>query len=253
MIFFIGLAAGAFGALAGLGGGVVMIPLLAGLYRLEQHAAHGSSLVALIFTGIASAAVYYRNDAADLLAAAALAVGAVFMVRLGVKSAQAMPDWQLKKEFGGLLCCVALMLLVKSFTLSALFYPDLPVKMVILLAAGALTGFFSGMFGVGGGFIMVPVLTLLAGYDQHTAQGSSLLAMIPVGALAAYTHWRIGQVNEKILPWLIPGVVVGSLGGAYLAHSLPELYLRLIFSAVLLLTGLKYFNAAEPKITNKFS
>jgi uncharacterized membrane protein YfcA len=151
-----------------------------------------------------------------------------------------MPAWKLKKAFGGLLCFVVLLLLVKSFSLSALLNPEVPSKIIILLVAGAITGFLSGMLGVGGGSTMVPVMVLLAGYDQYTAQGTSLLAMIPIGAIGAYTHWRFGQVSTETLPCLIPGIVIGSLGGAFLAHLLPELALRLFFAAVLLWTGIKY-------------
>ncbi|MER3557375.1 MAG: permease, partial [Thermus sp.] len=113
-------------------------------------------------------------------------------------------------------------------------------RVLSLLLAGGLTGFLSGMMGVGGGTIMVPAMVLLLGMGQHTAQGSSLLAMVPAGALGAYTHFRLGNVNRVLLPGLIPGILLGTYLGGSLAHTLPEGTLRVIFALVLVWTGLRY-------------
>ena len=244
----IGLIAGIFGSLVGLGGGVVMIPLLVGLLKMEQHKAHGTSLVALVFTGITGMIVYQRHDSVNIWAAVIMASIAVLTVRYGVRYSMALPGWKLKKAFGLLLCFVALMMLLKSFTLSALFEPGLVGIVIILLITGAITGFMSGMLGVGGGSTMVPVMVLITGFDQHTAQGTSLLAMIPIGVTAAYAHWRIDQVNKIILPFLIPAIIIGSVIGGYLAHSMPELTLRIIFAAILLWNGVKYIKTTKPGV-----
>lgn len=248
MSIVIGLAAGIFGSLVGLGGGVVMIPLLVGLLKMEQHKAHGTSLVALVFTGIAGMIVYQKHESVVIWAAAILAAIAVFTVKYGVKYSLALPGWKLKRAFGFLLCFVALMMLLKSFSLSAVFTPNIVGVIMILLVVGAVTGFLSGMLGVGGGSIMVPAMVLIVGFDQHTAQGTSLLAMIPIGATAAYAHWRVDQLNKIILPFLIPSIILGSVIGGYLAHSLPEQALRLVFSAVLLWNGIKYIKTVNPGV-----
>ena len=240
MIFFIGLLAGTFGALVGLGGGVVLIPLLVGVLKMNQHKAHGTSLATLVFTGIAGMVVYLNFGSVDYIAALALATSAIIMTHLGAKNALAMPEWKLKKAFGGLLCFVSAMLLLKTFSLPILFSPELPIKILILVIVGVVTGFLSGMMGVGGGSIMVPAMILLTGTDQVTAQGTSLLAMVPIGLAGAYAHWNLGTVNKEILPLLIPGIVIGALAGSYMAHSIPDLALRLLFSVILLWTGINY-------------
>ena len=246
MYILIGLLAGVFGGLVGIGGGAVMIPLLSGLMKMEQHKAHGASLFALVFTGLAGMLVYQRYSSVNMGAAALLAVIAVVTVRFGVKHAAALPGWQLKKAFGGLLCFVAVMLPLKTVLATSLFSPGFVGTGLILLLAGALTGFLSGMLGVGGGVIMVPALALFVGFDQHTAQGTSLMAMIPIGAVAAYEHWRLDLVCKNILPYLVPGIVVGSVIGGNLAHHLPELTLKLVFAVVLLWTGIKFIKTTKP-------
>ena len=100
MSFVIGLMAGLFGGLVGLGGGVVMIPLMIRFFRLEQVLAHGTSLMALIFTGAAGAVTYYLNGSVDVLAAALMAAAAIFTARFGALYANSLPEWQLKRAFG---------------------------------------------------------------------------------------------------------------------------------------------------------
>jgi len=216
-----------------------------GLLKMDQHKAHGSSLVALVFTGIAGMIIYNNYGSVDVLAAMILAASGIIMSRYGVKHALALPDWKLKRAFGGLLCSVALLLLLKTIALP-LLAPPFVAKVIILLVGGALTGFISGMMGIGGGAIMVVIMVFFTGSNQFTAQGTSLLAMAPIGLVGAYTHWRFGTVNKDILPLLIPGIIIGSLTGGYFAHRLPELVLRLIFSAVLVWMGVKYLSTAKP-------
>ncbi len=242
----IGLSAGFFGGLVGLGGGVIMIPLMAGFLKMNQHKAHGTSLVALVFTGISGAFTYSLNGTVDLLASLLLASTAIFTARAGARYGNALPEWKLKKFFGGFLILTSLLLLLKSY----LHNVDEPatglLKISVLLLTGILTGFLSGMMGVGGGTIMVPSMVLLTGFTQYTAQGSSLLAMVPVGIVGAYTHWRLGNVNTGVLPGLIPGILLGTYLGGSLAHIIPEVALRIIFATVLIWTGVKYLRTPEP-------
>jgi hypothetical protein len=238
----IGLVAGAFGGLAGLGGGVIMIPLMIRFFKFGQHQAHGTSLMALVFTGLSGAVTYYLNGSVDFLAAALLAASAIFTARFGAMYAHALPEWQLKRAFGCFVICVSLLLLSKPYLaqLTFLAHPATGwVKVAALLAGGALAGFLSGMMGVGGGSIMVPALVLLVGLSQYSAQGSSLLAMVPAGSVGAYTHWRLGNVVTRVLPGLIPGILIGTYCGGTLAHLLSEANLRLIFAGVLIWLGIR--------------
>jgi uncharacterized membrane protein YfcA len=243
----IGLAAGAFGGLVGLGGGVVMIPLMVGVLGLTQHQAHGTSLVALVFTGIAGAATYASRGAVDLVAAASLAVPAVATARLGARFAHALPEWQLKRAFGAFLLLVTALLLAKPhLAVLAAAGPGAPGQLAVLVAAGALTGFLSGMMGVGGGSLMVPAMVLLAGFPQVLAQGSSLLAMVPAGAAGAHKHWQLGNVVRRLLPGLVPGILAGTWIGSSVALRLDEGSLRIAFAIVVSYSGIRFLRAPRP-------
>jgi uncharacterized membrane protein YfcA len=103
------------------------------------------------------------------------------------------------------------------------------------------------MMGIGGGSIMVPAMVLIAGFSQYTAQGCSLLAMIPVGVVGAYTHWPLGNVQSNILTGLVPGILIGTYLGGSLAHILSEGTLRVIFAVVLVRTGINYLRTPKPQ------
>src|SRR5512137_1320118 len=244
--FLIGLAAGTFGGLVGLGGGVVMIPLMVGVAGLVQKQAHGTSLVAVVVTGLVGAATYAARGRVDVWAAVLLAATATITARLGARHANLLPEWKLKRAFGTFLLVVAVLLLVRPWIAGPATDPGPWVRGAVLLATGVFTGFLSGMMGVGGGSIMVPAMVLLAGFPQVLAQGSSLLAMVPAGAVGAYTHFRLGNVVRGMLPGLIPGILLGTLVGSSFALRLPEPVLRLTFAAVLVWTGSKYLKSRPP-------
>jgi len=244
--FGIGLAAGLFGGLIGLGGGFIMIPLLVGWLKLDQCRAHGTSLAVLIFTGLSGAATYGWHGNVNWPAAIALAAPAVVTAAAGARLADRLPDWKLKRAFGVfLIFCSALLLLRPCFSAIADHLPA-HIMLAALLVVGAFTGFLSGLMGVGGGTIMVPAMILLAGFSQHLAQGTALLVMVPAGLVGAWTHWKLGNTRTSLLPGLIVGVLVGVYGGGGIAHLVPETGLRLVFTALLVYTAVRYLRA-KPK------
>ena len=223
-----------------MGGGIVMIPLMVGILKLGQHQAHGTSLVALVFTGISGAVTYAMKGSVDITASLLIAITAIFTARAGAHYAHALAEVKLKRSFGVFMIVVSLLLLMKP-GLPQLGQPALGwTKITVFLATGIASGFLSGMMGVGGGSIMVPAMVLLAGFTQHTAQGSSLLAMVPASSVGAFTHWKLGNVNVKLIPGLIPGILIGAFLGGSLAHLLAEGILRLVFVVMLICIGVKY-------------
>ncbi len=88
-------------------------------------------------------------------------------------------------------------------------------------------------------------MVLLTGMTQHRAQGTSLLVMVPTGAMGAWTHWRLGNVELRLLPGLIFGVMVGTSIGAWLANTLQENALRVIFALVMVGIGARFLTAAS--------
>ena len=243
----IGLTAGVFGGILGIGGGLIMIPLMVEVLKLTQHKAHGTSLLALVFTGIGGAITYASHGAIDITAAALLAITAVLTAPLGARYCNALTGKKLKIYFGAFLIFCSALLLLKPYLTNVIgTVPDY-AKVIILLTTGAFTGFLSGLMGVGGGTIMIPIMVILAGLTQHVAQGTSLLVMVPAGAIGAFTHWKMGNVATGILWGLIPGIICGTYLGGNIANIIPNDTLRLVFAAMLIFVGVRYFRTSSPE------
>src|SRR5512139_2279673 len=246
MSLVIGFLAGVFGGIAGVGGGAVMIPMMVGILKLSQHRASGTSLVTLVFTGIAGTIAYAAQGFVDFGAAFLLAATAIFSARAGARFSHSLPEAKLRRYYGAFVIFIALSMVLKPW----LPHVSIPLtgwaKGIVLLAAGVFTGFQSGIMGGGGGAVSIPAMVLLAGFSQHVAQGTSLLVMIPAGAAAAWTYWRRGNVEEGLLKGMIPGILLGTGTGALTAGYLPDANLRLIFAAMLFWIGVRYLWTPPP-------
>lgn len=107
-----------------------------------------------------------------------------------------------------------------------------------IFVVACICGIASGMFGIGGGVLLVPLLVLLFGFSQHRAQGTSLVALIPpTGVLAFIAYALAGFVSWKAGLLLIPGVFLGGVVGGRLAEKLQPQKMRQIFAGILFALG----------------
>ena len=110
---------------------------------------------------------------------------------------------------------------------------------LIALALGIATGVVSGLLGVGGGIFMVPGMVLFLGMSQHTAEGTSLLVIIPTAVVGAFTHWRNGYVLLLGAAILGGFGIAGAVIGSHIALSVSSHTLRLLFVAYLMVMGVR--------------
>ncbi len=105
---------------------------------------------------------------------------------------------------------------------------------------GLAAGVFSGLLGIGGATIMVPMLVYFWGFSQHLAQGTTLAVMVlPIGLLAAYRYYVSGNVDMSVVLYLAAGFLIGGLFGAVIAQQVPEHLLRRLFGGFLMLVALR--------------
>ena len=117
-------------------------------------------------------------------------------------------------------------------------------QIVLSLVIGLLAGVLSGMFGIGGGVLIVPALVLVLKFDQLKAQGTSLIALIaPVGALAVWQYWQGKQVDLKIGGLVAAGFVAGGLIGSRVALGAGDALMRRGFAGFLVVLGFYLFFA----------
>lgn len=107
-------------------------------------------------------------------------------------------------------------------------------RLVAIFAVACGVGVMSGLLGVGGGILLVPLLALLFRFDQHRAQGTSLVALVlPTGFLAFLNYNHSGDVDWRVGLLLMPGVFLGGIAGGRLAQALSPRLMRSIFAVLL--------------------
>ncbi|MEA5580847.1 sulfite exporter TauE/SafE family protein [Nodularia harveyana UHCC-0300] len=112
-----------------------------------------------------------------------------------------------------------------------------------MLIIGLVAGVAGGMFGIGGGAIMVPAMVLLVGLDQKFATGTSIAAQIlPIGILGAAVYYRNGNINIKYAIIIAIGLIVGNFFGALFANQpfISGEMIKKLYGIFLLLLGMKY-------------
>lgn len=112
------------------------------------------------------------------------------------------------------------------------------MSFIIFLAVGFLSGLLGGM-GMGGGTILIPVLTIFTGVEQHIAQATNLIAFLPMAAISISVHKNSGLIEgNNVLYLIIPAIVTSVLGGLAAAY-LPGDILKKLFGAFLTFLGIK--------------
>lgn len=127
------------------------------------------------------------------------------------------------------------------------------IDLLLYMIAGVFVGLTSGLFGLGGGVVMVPaMLPIFAAQGMsvdvamHVAVASSLATIVFTGVSSAHAHWRLGNVVFSVLPWLVLGLVLGALTGAQIAAALSGQALRFIFGLFLIVFSLRLFFGGQP-------
>ncbi|MGD0172493.1 MAG: sulfite exporter TauE/SafE family protein [Halobacteriota archaeon] len=111
-------------------------------------------------------------------------------------------------------------------------------SIILYVLLGATAGVFSGLLGIGGGIILVPMLVLLVGLTQQQAQGTTLILLTaPFGLLAALTYYQSGYADLKIAAILGIGFFFGAFLGAKVATNIPNVVLQKVFGVALLVVA----------------
>lgn len=241
------------GSLAGMGGGFVMIPLMTGsLLRLSQHQAHGTSLFAVAATGVSGALGYQGH--VDYEAAAAIAACGIVTAGLGASATTKLSAPALKRALGVFMIAVAPLVPLKGYlhdleassnntketlTLADSNSRSLQQRLIPPAMIGLGSGFLAGLFGVGGGAVVVPALTLFTNVDHHQALGTSLCAMAFPAISGTITHFRKGNVAMRVAPALAAGAFCGGFLGGRIGLRTNENTLRWGFSGLMATLGVK--------------
>ena len=236
--------------------------------RLSQHAAHGTSLFAVAATGLAGA-LSYGNDVVQVPEACAIALTAVVTARWGAQATLRLSGRSLKRLLGMLMLAMAPLVPAKAYYLRQreqqrqqepsqtrqdprepdprsdntkredawTYYVRQHLLAPALIGVGS--GYLAGLFGVGGGTIVVPALAVATDLTHHEALATSLAAMIVPAVSGTVTHYRAGNCALAVAPVLAGGALLGAAAGAQLAMHTNERWLRWGFSGLLAALGVR--------------
>lgn len=247
----VGGLAGLLAGFLGVGGGVIVVPALAGLFAAQgvspdytMPLALGTSLAAIVFTSLASMRAHRAQRAVDWRVVQRLTPGLVFGAFAGASMASRVPSAILAVAFGLFLWCVATYLIVDATPPSSGALPG----WVGLSAAGGTIGLVSGVMGIGGGSLTVPFLTWRR-VPLHQAIGTAAAAGFPIAvagaagyllggvAMGASAPGSVGFVHVSALVGVAVAGVMAAPIGARLTHRLPTGPLKNLFALFLYLVG----------------
>ncbi len=240
-----GVCGGLLSGLFGVGGGIVMVPLLGAILNLDQHRAQGATLAAMLLpTGLPAVLQYRRRGiASSFPLVGVLILAFLFGITGGSLVANHIPSNALRWGYAAFLVFLAVRTFlrqepamvdrgVEPFDLSGLWTWGLPI--------GFLAGVMSGLTGLGGAVVVIPLLASRFKMTQHEAQLASLMMLLPpIGLPGVYVYARA----QGGLPWLVIlgvaiGFAVGALGGARVAMRTRGAKLKQIYAGVVLLMAL---------------
>ncbi|MGD8505944.1 MAG: sulfite exporter TauE/SafE family protein [Candidatus Bathyarchaeota archaeon] len=247
-----GFLIGTVASMIGIGGGVFIVPLLDLSYDFSPAQAVGTSLATIIFTSVASTLNYSRQKRIYYKTGLILATTTVPGAFVGAYLTSIMEPRLLGLVFGFFLLFVALRMIFKiSFFRTKhsngdKTMHDIPVysesslfefKMKIL--SGVVLGFFgglsSGLLGIGGGSLMVPIMTLAMNIPIHIAVATSMFTMMFTSASGIIQHFSLGNIHFDYALLLVLGTIFGAQLGAYTSKKISSRNLRRIFGLILIL------------------
>ncbi|MEP6843904.1 MAG: sulfite exporter TauE/SafE family protein, partial [Pseudolysinimonas sp.] len=233
LLILIGAIGGVLSGAFGVGGGIIMIPLLTTVAKLDQRRASATSLVAIIPAAIVGTVTYGAAGHLDVLAAVLIAAGGVAGSFVGTRLLRSLSMRWLRWLFIGLLVLVAVRLFFEIPARSGTIALT-PVSIPGLVVLGFVIGIASGLFGIGGGVIIVPILVAVFGAGDLLAKGTSLLAIIPGALTGTIRNARAGLVD--VIDGTIVGVTaaIASFGGVAIASALAPQLATILFALLLL-------------------
>ncbi|MCX7975259.1 MAG: sulfite exporter TauE/SafE family protein [Candidatus Aminicenantes bacterium] len=253
-LIIIGFIAGIFAGLFGIGGGIVMVPALVLFAGFPLVKATGTSLAAIMLpVGIFGVMAYYRARILDLRAAAFLATGLLMSVAVGAWLAHALPAAVMRKLYAFFCLYVSWTFIkplekLKRFRSESYFPEPEPDEnnlphphFLALVGIGLLAGVMAGMFGIGGGNIIVPFLVLFLHYPPKRAIATSLAALLPpIGLPGVVYYYRAGTLDLRMAIFLAIGLLLGTVFGAKINISLPGSKVKFLYGLFLIFVALRF-------------
>lgn len=241
----LGVCAGILSGLFGIGGGIVMVPSLIVFFGLNILDANATSLAAMLLpVGILGVIAYYKAGLINVKDSLWIALGLFLGSFAGGEFANHISEILLGKLYAAILLYIALSYFdipsrfkKKKESAPVMFRVEKPFWSYVLVGIAA--GVFAGLFGKGGGIIIVPMLIGMFHYDAKAAAATSLAAMqLPVGLPSVLIYAQNGHLNILNAAFIAFGILAGVLLGSKLGVKLPSKMFKKVYAVFLLIVAI---------------
>jgi uncharacterized membrane protein YfcA len=255
-VLTLGVAAGILSGMFGIGGGIVIVPILTQFFGFDLQSATGTSLGALLMpVSVFAVIAYYRAGRLKLRVSMLVAFGLILGSWIGAQVAFALPTKTLQLLYGLFLIYVSWRFGEPRKWLAERRAGTPPASEsgstesdahpLLLLLVGGIAGVASGLFGIGGGLVIVPALVGLLHFDQKLAVGTSLGALLlPVSLPAVITYYNEGKFQLATSVLIALGLIFGAFAGAKIALSLPSTTIKRLYAIFLLIVAIRFISQA---------
>ena len=262
ILISIGLAAGTVGSLIGLGGGIIIVPMLLNIDHFLSafstvpiHVAVGTSLITIVFSSLSSTLSYHKQKRIDYKSGILFLIGSVPGSLLGTYINSLLNTERFTLFFGIFLICISVFLfissklnrkskevhkgIIRTYTNDAGEAYTYSYSLPLAISLSISIGIISGLFGIGGGILLVPMMAFLFGFPPQLAVATSMFVVMFTTLGSSISYITLGEVNFYYILLLIPGAWFGGKIGAYINQKLKTETIALILRLVVLFYGIK--------------
>lgn len=248
-LLIFGIVVGILSGLFGIGGGIVMVPTLIVFFGMDILDANATSLAAMLLpVGILGVISYYKAGLIKVRESLWIALGLFLGSFFGGELAININEGLLAKLYAGILFYIALSyfdifsFFRKKKDTNPLKHFDVSKPLWIYILVGIGAGIFAGLFGKGGGIVIVPLLISIFHYDPKAAAATSLAALqLPVGLPSVIIYANNGHLNILYAGLIALGILGGTLFGSKLGVKLPSAIFKKVFAVFLLFVAIYMF------------
>ena len=246
ILFIIGIIIGVVGTLAGIGGGIFIVPILFSIYHFSPQLAIGTSLFVVVFNAFSGTIAYARYKRIYWRLGAIIIISGIPGIIIGTYVSDLFTGVAFKIIFACVLILAAIYLLLKRNKSAEDVKTCTPIRfsrvmMAMIVFIGFTTGFIASFLGIGGGIIHVPVLIYLLKIPVHIATATSHFVLFGTVLLSVIPRALMGHINYTYGLFLGGGALIGAQIGAYLSSRIRSRIILIILAFVLVAAAVKMF------------
>lgn len=242
-----GLFAGCVGGLCGVGGGIVIMPMLSTFTKMSAHKIVGTSLMSVSLAASVGACSYVSQGVGDVKIAALMTVSSFLTSKVGVYAGSLISGAALKRTMGCALMLFVPLVLAKTVSMDEVSETETDARQSTYefvtsnsdyVGVGLVSGFAAGLLGLGGGIVSTTYMSGTKDMPQVEAVATSLIALVPTGLYSSVWHLRAGNVCVRSAGVLSVCCAAGMyVTSAYIAPAVDDAHMRKIFAFFLFLSG----------------